>query len=47
MIDGGWVGLVDFTVCEHHDATVARMQRVLVPAEAPSEMQLPAFVSEG
>jgi hypothetical protein len=40
-VDGRWVELVDFTVCDHHGATVARMQRVVVPAEALSEMELP------
>jgi hypothetical protein len=40
-VDGRWVGLVDFTVCDLHGATVARMQRVVVPAEALSEMELP------
>jgi hypothetical protein len=37
-VDGRWVGLVDFTVCDLHGATVARMQRVVVPAEALSEL---------
>src|SRR5689334_20741981 len=27
-VDGLWVGLVDFTVCDLHGATVARMKRV-------------------
>jgi hypothetical protein len=40
-VDGRWVGRVDFTVCDHHGAAVARMQRVVVPAEALSEMALP------
>ena len=39
--DGRWVGLVDFTVCDHHGATVAWMQRVVVPAEALSEIEIP------
>jgi hypothetical protein len=39
-VDGRRVGLVDFTVCDHHGATVARMERVVVPAEAPSELEL-------
>jgi hypothetical protein len=39
-IDGRWVGLVDFTVTDHRGATVARMERVVVPAEALSELQL-------
>jgi hypothetical protein len=40
-VDGRWMGLVDFTVCDHHGATAARMERVVVPAEALSEMEMP------
>ena len=40
-VDGRWVGLVDFTVCDLHGATVARMERVVVPAEALTEMETP------
>ena len=40
-VDGRWVGLVDFTVCDLHGATVARMERAVVPAEALSEMETP------
>ena len=40
-VDGRWVGLVDFTVCDLHGATVARMERAVVPAEALSEMDTP------
>jgi hypothetical protein len=39
-VDGRWVGLVDFAVCDLHGATVAHMRRVVVPAEALSELQL-------
>jgi hypothetical protein len=31
---------VDCTVCDHHGATVAPMDRVVVPAEALSELEL-------
>ena len=40
-VDGRGVGLVDFTVCDLHGATVARMERAVVPAEALSELELP------
>ncbi len=39
-VDGGWVGLVDFTVCDLHGAAVAWMERVVVPAEALSEIEV-------
>ena len=39
-IDGRWIGLVDFTVCDHHGAAVAWMERVVVPVEALSELEL-------
>ena len=38
-VDGRWVGLVDFTICDHRGATVAWMQRVVVPAEALCELE--------
>jgi hypothetical protein len=40
-VDGRWVGFVDFTVPDHHGALAGRMQRVVVPAEALSEMEMP------
>jgi len=40
-VDGRWIGRVDFTVCDLHGVTVARMERVVVPAEALSEMEMP------
>ena len=39
-VDGRWLGLVDFTICDHRGATVVWMQRVVVPAEALSELEL-------
>jgi hypothetical protein len=38
-VDGRRVGLVDFTICDHRGATVARMERVVVPAAVLSELQ--------
>jgi hypothetical protein len=35
------VGPDHFTVCDHHGATVARMRRIVAPAEALSEMEVP------
>jgi hypothetical protein len=35
----GW-GLVDFTVCDHYGAIAARMHRVVMPADALSELEL-------
>jgi hypothetical protein len=40
-VNGRWVGLVDFVVCDLHGATVAWMQRMVVPAEVLSEMDMP------
>jgi hypothetical protein len=39
-VDGRWIGRVDFTVRDHNGATVAWMERVVVPAEALSELEL-------
>ena len=40
-VDGRWVGLVDFTVPDLHGASVAWMKRVVVPAQALSEIEIP------
>jgi hypothetical protein len=38
-VDGRWVGLVDFTVCDYAGAIVVRMHRVAVLTEVLSKLE--------